>query len=267
MLRLIAVIILAGAFWAGLSGQAERWILFPFDPTRVSPAEAGARGLTEVEFSSDGETLIVWIKPAKPGKPVIVYLHGNAGNLAVRAGRFRKFTDRGYGVVALGYRGSSGSTGTPTAENVDGDVARLFAALPKLVGRARVVVYGESLGTGVAVAMNTGLSGQDRIAAMVLEAPYTAILDIGRQQYPSYASLWDQLPERWPTKLRIARQTTPLLVLHGTEDDVIPPQMGRAVFEASAAKDKRFYAVKGAGHTDVWQADAQRVLWQFLTRF
>lgn len=272
MLRLLAVLTIGVAIWAGFSGQAERWILFPFDPTRISPETAGEPRLREVEFASAENTLILWTRKPKPGKPVILYLHGNAGNLALRAPRFARFINRGFGVVAVGYPGSSGSTGTPTADGINKDVCAVYLAMPELVGNAPVILYGESLGTGIAVNLSAsvcsdgGVKGGPTSAAMVLEAPFTSVLDVGRAKYPYFEALFDRLPEPYNTQKWIATRSIPLLVLHGTEDEVIPFQMGRAVYEASGAEDKRFFAVKGAGHTDVWQPDAQRALWQFLGR-
>ncbi|MGR3635471.1 MAG: hypothetical protein ACU0BK_06030 [Shimia sp.] len=101
-----------------LAGPAERLLIYPFDKTQVSPADAGLSGITEHALQGGDDTLIVWTSPPRKGKPVIFYLHGNAGNLAARAGRFRRFTDRGYGLIALAYPGSSGSSGTPSQESL-----------------------------------------------------------------------------------------------------------------------------------------------------
>ena len=251
-----------------LTGPLERKMVYPLDPTHVSPAAAGVSKMHEVLFESDGETLVLWVAKQKRDKPVILYFHGNAGNLANRAQRFGEFIKRGYGVVAMAYRGSSGSTGEPSEEAISKDAINVHLALPDLIGSAPVIYYGESLGTGVAIATaSRNETSATNPVAIVLEAPYTSIPDIAKLLYPKLGSMAGVMQNNWDTKSHIQHVTTPLLVLHGTKDQLIPIEMGREVFARSPAKDKTFYAVKGAGHTNVWQQDAQKVLYRFLGRF
>lgn len=112
----------------------ERQSLYPFNPTRVSPA-AVLLGLKERPIKIGGETIVTWVGQPRPKKPVIVYFHGNAGNLASRAGRFRRFRARGYGIIAMAYRGSSGSTGLPSEAAIISDARDLMAKLPDLLGQ------------------------------------------------------------------------------------------------------------------------------------
>ncbi|HHS93833.1 MAG TPA: alpha/beta hydrolase, partial [Rhodobacterales bacterium] len=184
----------------------------------------------------------------------VLYFHGNAGNLAVRAGRFNAFHKRGYGIVAAGYRGSSGSTGTPGETALIDDARTLAASL-----HGPVVYYGESLGAALAIA----LAETDPPAALVLEAPFTSLADMSAHLYGSPA-LVRLLKSRWPSLARIAQVSAPLLILHGAQDSLVPPAQGRALLNAAASPEKRLYLVEGAGHTNVWQPDAQRVLFAFL---
>lgn len=267
MARLTAFVLLfVGVLALGANG--ERLLLYHFDPTRVAPAEAGLPNVQEV--TRDG--LVLWTAAPARGKPTILYFHGNAGNLANRAGRFRAFLARGYGLVAMAYPGSSGSTGPQQADAIQKQAEALYRTLPGLVGSGPVILYGESLGTGVAVAL-TASTAADEVkgigppVAMVLEAPYTSILDIGRQAYPALDPLFDVLPDRWISRRWIANRDIPLLILHGTNDQVVPFEMGQTLYDLSAAKDKTLIAVPGAGHQNIWQPDAQRALYRFLARF
>lgn len=253
MMRLLAALALIGLGLFATSGALERAVLYPFDPTRGEPPA----GLAESTLTTpDGATLVVWSAPPAPGKPTILYFHGNAGNLALRDGRFSAFHKRGYGIVTAGYRGSSGSTGTPSESALISDARALAATL-----HGPVVYYGESLGAALAIA----LAKTDPPTALVLEAPFASLADMSAHLYGSPA-LARLLKSRWPSLERITRVSAPLLILHGAQDSLVPPAQGRALLNAAASPDKRLYLVEGAGHTNVWQPDAQRVLFAFLGR-
>ncbi len=267
-LKIIGIISVLAFGFFGLTGRGERMMLYPFDATQISPATAGVSKMHEVLFETGGETLVLWVAKPKADKPTILYFHGNAGNLANRAPRFQTFTKRGFGVVAMAYRGSSGSTGTPSQQDIITDAVNVYMSMPQLVGDGTVIFYGESLGTGVAVlSASSKTVSQHTPAAIVLEAPYTSITDVARHAYPQLGSAVNVLQDKWPTKDWIGGLDIPLLVLHGAKDALIPIEMGRDVFELSPATDKVFHAVKGAGHNNVWQPQAQAALLRFLSRF
>ncbi len=241
---LFLFLIIAGlAGWAGASGFAERWAIYPFNPAQMSPADAGAPNMhAQTLTTQDGETLIVWVARPKRGKPVILYFHGNAGNLGNRASRFTQLIKRGYGIVAPAYRGSSGST--------------------------NIVIYGESLGTGVSVVTATALTNDDiRPTAMVLESPYLSIPEVARHLYPQLSVLVDVLKNQWDTKSAVPALKAPLLVLHGADNAMIPPAHGQQVHALAGSKDKVFFKVPGATHNTVWTIEGQRRLYRFLARF
>jgi len=268
MLKTIGIIGVLAVGFLGLTGPTERMMVYPFDRAQISPANAGVPKMREVLFESGGETLVLWVAKPNAGKPTILYFHGNAGNLANRAPRFATFMGHGFGVVAMAYRGSSGSTGTPSQQDIIKDAVNVYMSMPKLAGDSTVIFYGESLGTGVAIlTASTKTVSEMPPAAMVLEAPYTSIPDVARHAYPQLGSAVGVLKNIWPTKDWIGQLNIPLLVLHGAEDPLIPIGMGREVFDLSPATDKAFFAVKGAGHNNVWQPEALEVLFRFLSRF
>lgn len=256
MLRLGAVAALIGAAFIVATGWLERTVIYPFDPRRTAPPA----GFAETRLpAGDGEVLVVWSARPAPGQPTLLYFHGNGGNLAVRARRFAAFTARGYGLVAAGYRGSSGSTGTPCETALIADAGTLADALPGLVGPGERVYYGESLGAAVAIA----LAERRPPDALVLEAPFASLAEMSRAVYGTAAPA-RLARSRWPSRARIARVTAPLYILHGALDPLVPPEQGRAVYDAAASAQKTFDLVAGAGHVDVWQPDAQRRLFAFL---
>ena len=138
---------------------------------------------------------------------MIVYFHGNAGNLADRAQRFKLLLKRGYGLVALGYRGSSGSEGSPSEGAITSDALLLIQNLPTFVGNMKgrkIIYYGESLGTGVAI--KTSLTHLPD--ALVLEAPYKSIVELAAQQMPIFP-IRTVLDERWNSIKNISTINAP----------------------------------------------------------
>lgn len=275
LLRLGVVFCALALATVAFGHMAERWIFYPFDATEIAPAEANLPDITAIRFDNDSQSLVAWVAPPKPGKPVIFYLHGNAGNLAARAGRFQRFLNRGYGLFAPAYRGSSGSSGTPdeAALTWDAETAyhALFAEMPALNAQ-RVVIYGESLGTAVALSLVTSPAmhpekGYGPPAGVILEAPFTSIPDLAEHHYPGTRALAERLETQWPSLTRVAHLTVPLLVIHGSDDTLIPTQMGRQITSAAPSEYKRFHLVKGAGHTDLWRTDTLPHLWRFVDQF
>src|SRR6185437_13025554 len=152
----------------------QRSLIFPIPPVGCSsPASAGFPQAEEhVLTTSDGEKVIVWHVPAKPGHPVVLFFHGNGDFLAGRVARFRGITADGTGLVALSYRGYAGSTGTPSEQGLLNDAAAACAFTAERYKANQIVVWGFSLGTGVAVAVD------HPIGTLILEAPYTSIADV-----------------------------------------------------------------------------------------
>ncbi|MFK7752917.1 MAG: alpha/beta hydrolase [Sedimentitalea sp.] len=255
-----ALILTAVFALAGFLGfdTIEAKLVYPFDPTEVSPRQAGLDQVTAHRLQRGDVSLVVWTAPAQPGKPVIFYLHGNAGNLHARAGRFARFLARGYGLVAPAYRGSSGSGGTPSQPIIIEDVRAVWNHFNN--DRQNTVIYGESLGTGVGI-----LALGDR-APMLLEAPYTSIADVARNSYSGIDPIIPFMKNTWQSIDFANNVINPVMIIHGTKDTLIPIEQGRLLFDAIPAPDKLFRAVPGAGHTDLWRSDVLPDMWRFLER-
>ena len=160
----------------------QRRLLFMPDPSRPDLGPARSLGVrAETLRTTDGLALLAWYLPPPAGRPVILYLHGNGGNLANRIPRLLAFAKAGWGVLMPEYRGYGGNPGEPSAEGFDLD-ARAAAAFLDTAGipPARWVMYGESIGTGVAVR----LAAERPIGALILESPYTSITAIARRRFP-----------------------------------------------------------------------------------
>lgn len=265
LILVVLLLTLAGGGWLSLA-KIERSAVYPFDPTRVSPAAAGLGVMRETTLKSLGQSLVVWVAPPQEDQPVILYFHGNAGNLAMRATRFRQFIKRGYGVIAPAYRGSSGSTGHPSETALSRDARQIWRQLDHLLPGTpadRVIVYGESLGTGVALKL---LATPDipPPAAVVLEAPFTSLPEVVRHVYPQMIPLIPRMKNIWHSAEHARALRVPLLILHGTEDQLIPIAQGRKVLANAGSSQKQLVAVSGAGHVDIWQYSELAALWNFL---
>ena len=255
------LIVVAVGYACGLAAMflLQRSFLFPIPTTeRIAPQAAGFPEAEEhVLTTADGEKVIVWHVPAKPGRPVILYFHGNGDFLAGFFGRFRELIVDGTGVIALSYRGYAGSTGQPSERGLLQDAATAYAFTMDRYSANRIVVWGFSLGTGVAVALAARPIGK-----LILEAPYTSTADVA-------ASLFWFMPVRlvmrdqFRSDQRIARVTVPLLIMHGSNDHAIPIVFGERLF-ALAREPKQFVRFPGGGHENLSSFGAIETAREFI---
>ena len=237
---LLALIVVLGA------PGVERSLMYLADPTYTKPEDAGLVGVSEETLeTADGEKIIVWYSPPAPGQLTLLYLHGNAGTLADRAERIANYQQLGRGVCIMSYRGYSGSTGRPSERlNVADAVMTYDALLAWGTERDDIIAYGESIGSGIAVQL-----GRERpLAGIILDAPYTSIVDVAEICYP-YLPARRLMRDRYETLHHLKHVDAPMLVVHGEADRVIPVEMGRKV-AASATGPVEIVTFPEAGHTD-----------------
>ena len=225
----------------------QRALLYPIPQTgRTAPAAAGFAEAQEVIVTTrDGEKVIVWHVPPKSGRPVVIFFHGNGEVLAWRVQRFRALIADGTGLVAVSFRGYGGSTGAPTEQGLLEDGAAAYGFTAAAYAPERIVPWGYSLGSGVAVAIATA----QPVGGLILEAPYTSITDIAASAYPLFPVRW-LLRDRFHSDERIGRLTAPLLVMHGERDAVIAAAFGRRLYELAPGR-KRFVAFERGTHVDL----------------
>lgn len=244
----ILAVVLGALLYLG-SSALQQFLIYHPDHRRITPIEVGLNGVEEVELNTpDGNTLIAWFAQASAGQPTVLYFHGNAGGLAGRGLRLQRLNDAGFGVLILSYRGYSGSTGRPTERDNVADGKRAFNYLVEEKGLSAddIFLFGESLGTGVAVQVAAAKAP----AGVILDAPYTSMLDLAHLHYPYLPAGW-LLKDRYETKRYIGKMKSALLIVHGDQDQVIPDAMGRAVFKAAeGAQSKQFIMLSGVGHLD-----------------
>lgn len=243
----------------GLLYWRQDRMLFPATPVRTSPEAAGLGDLVrEIALRTpDGETLLGWWRPPEPGRALLVYLHGNGGSLLNRAERARALLRDGRGLLLVSYRGYSGSTGTPSEAGllVDADTIYRFASS---YAPARLVLYGESLGSGVAV----DLASRRPVGGVILDAPFTSVTDVAQRLFP-WLPVAPLLRTRFRSVDRVAAIGAPLLILHGEKDALIPIDLGERLFVA-ASEPKRFVRLPDADHVSVLEHGGLATVRAFL---
>ena len=256
---LITVLVGYGAILT-LAYFKQRALQYFPDPTRTTPAGAGLPQAEEVELAtSDGERVIVWHVAPHGERPVVVYFHGNGGALAWRADRFRRIVADGNGLIALSYRGYGGSTGQPSEAGLLRDAEATYAFATARYPAERLVLYGESLGTGVAVA----LAAEHKVGKVILEAPFTSAVDVGAAAYP-FLPVRLLMHDRFHSDERIGKVTAPVLVLHGTRDTVVPIAYGERLYALITAP-KKFVRLTDGHHSDLDSYGAPAAVRAFLT--
>jgi hypothetical protein len=256
------VVVLAGGYLAGLGFlyARQRDMLFPIPPVgRTAPEAAGLAGAEEhVLDTSDGEKVIIWHVPAKPGRPVVLFFPGNGDFLAGRVSRFKGIIADGTGLVALSYRGYAGSSGAPSEQGLLRDAAAAYVFTAARYAAERIVVWGFSLGTGVAVAV----ASQHPVGKLILEAPYTSTADVAASEF-WFVPVRLLMRDQFHSDERIARVTAPLLVMHGSSDPAIPIAFGERLF-ALANKPKKFVRFPDGGHDNLDQFGAIEAARRFI---
>jgi fermentation-respiration switch protein FrsA (DUF1100 family) len=220
-------------------------IYFP-DPHIPKLIQFHAEDMSIIKLhTKDNLELTAWYKAANKGKPTVLYLHGNAGHIGYRMPVIRPFIDRGYGVLLLEYRGYGGNPGKPSEKGLYLDAEAGIAFLIQHgVASNRLVIYGESLGTGVA----TYLTTQYPACALVLQTPFTSLVNLAHFHYPFiFIKSWD----RFESIDRMKQINIPLLVLHGKRDSIVPYEEGVAIFNA-ANEPKKMLTFDDKNHNDLW---------------
>jgi len=205
------------------------------------------KGLTQIVVTtSDREMIKAYWRPPVRGMPVIISFHGNAATPQYYADRFagKPWSDRGYGVLAVTYRGYPGSTGKPSESGLLDDGRAAYDFVRQTVPDSQIVVHGHSLGSGVAVA----IAAERSVLALILDAPFTSLEDVVADRFPGMPTfmLFDTF--RSDERLKDVK-TEKIFVTHGTSDTVIPFGLGKRL--ASLRTDVTFYVIPGGGHFDI----------------
>jgi len=241
----------------------QRALMYYPDDTIPDPREHDVPDMTAVRIplGDSVESLAWWCPPRDPGRPVVVYFHGNAGHIGERGYKARMIIDAGCGVLLAGYRYNAGAGGAPSeaALLADGATAMRYV-LDRGYALDQIVLYGESLGSGIAVA----LAAAHDVGGLILETPYSSIAEVAQARYwftPAKWLIWD----KFDSMARIGRVRAPILLFHGTADTTIPIRFARRLHE-SASEPKEAHFLPGGAHTDLYDLGAGNLVIDFLKR-
>ena len=238
----------------GLLFFAQRKILFPA-PTQLA---AVREGMERVEIP--GGTFLLW-KNVKGGGPVVVHFHGNGEQVGSLSWLAEAWAERGVSFAAIEYPGYPGAAGAPSEDSI---IEASEAALTHLTGamkidRSRLVLEGQSIGTGVAM----NLAAKDWGTKLILLSPYTSLPAVAAKAFP-WLPTGMLMRDRFDSASRAAGIKVPTWIVHGTADAVIPLELGQSLSKSIAGAT--FLEVTGAGHNDLWDREStQEAIFTFVT--
>ena len=238
---------------------AQRSMMYFPETAHTAPAQAGLPEAEEVTLkASDGVPLVAWHVAPRDGKPVIFYFHGNGGALRYRVERFHKLISDGIGLVAVEYRGYGGSGGSPSEPGLiaDGEAGYAFAAARYKT--QQLVLWGESLGSAVAVR----LAAEKPVARVILEAPFTSAAAVADLRY-WYLPIRLLMKDQYRSDEYIGHVAAPVLILHGAHDRIVPFAMGMRMFELTKAP-KHIVRFLDGDHEDLDANGALHAVGRFL---
>ena len=241
-LVVVGIVVLAWMFQRAL-------IYFPFGDA-PGPREVGLARAEVVTFpTADGLTLRGWFIPSADSPPTytVLVLNGNAGNRAYRAPLAAALQEQGHQVLLFDYRGYGGNAGTPTEDGLRSDAraARRYLVERGDVDASRLIYFGESLGTALAIR----LAAEFPSAGVILRSPFPSLVEVGKTHYP-FLPVGLLLQDRFMSLDDIQRVTCPVLVLAGDRDRIIPLEHSRRLYEA-VTSPKEFVIMTGADHNDI----------------
>lgn len=240
-------------------------LFFPVKPIAVLPSQSEIP-YEEVRFrNEEGLLLHGWFFPGKIPRRTLLFCHGNAGNIGDRLEKIKFLYRIGWNIFIFDYRGYGGSEGSPTIKGLQRDTDAAYRWLVSgkettKIPPEQIILWGESLGGALA----TDLAARENIGGLILQSTFTSLHDIGKKHYPFVPS--SLVPDVYRSIDTIRKIRTPLLVVHGTEDETVPFGMGRQLYE-SAPHPKRFYEIKGGHHNDctaVGKGEYLRQIEEFL---
>lgn len=258
MLKLILVVAAAYALLVAIAFFAQKSLLYlPNTPGReltASPSEIGLDYEDVAIVTGDGLSLHGWYVPA-PSSRVLLFFHGNAGNISHRLASIRQFHSLGLSILIIDYRGYGESEGEPSESGLqrDAEAAWRYLTETRKAAPENIVLFGRSLGGSVAA----WLAARTQPRALIVESAFTSVPDIAQEVYP-----W--LPARWLSRMQHATRGyvrevhCPVLVIHSRNDEIIPYHHGERIF--AAANEPRALLTIAGSHNDSFVGDEEGYL-------
>jgi fermentation-respiration switch protein FrsA (DUF1100 family) len=231
----------------------HRFLFFPESHIYYTPDQFGLMYEDIFYQTEDGETINAWYVPTSPDAPVVIFCHGNAGNISHRLPNIRLLSSWGVSTFIFDYRGFGQSTGEITEEGMYLDAlgAYRFLTEDRGIDSERLVPFGRSMGGPVAV----DLAARIDPPCLVVESTFTRLSELVKSVYPDMG-LETQLTMEFNAEEKIEKVGCPVLFIHGDMDDIVDYRLGRALFE-KAGEPKRFYTISGAMHNDTFDVGGE----------
>jgi len=246
LLPIILILIVAGIIFYPL---IENSIVFhPDRQLDDSPAHWDLF-YKDIQFlTPGGQSLHGWFFPLSEKSPVLIFCHGNAGNISHRIENVKFLVSKGISVFLFSYRGYGKSSGRPSEQGIyiDGIAAYDYLTKVEKISPDRIAIFGRSLGGSVAIEVAL----QRKATCLIIESTFTSIKDMART-IPLFFIFSPFLPHHYNNISKIANVSIPKLILHGDNDNIVPFSMGKKLF-AQAIEPKFFLPIQGAGHNDTY---------------
>jgi fermentation-respiration switch protein FrsA (DUF1100 family) len=245
---LISVTLAIGLFFLFLRYIEFRTIFYPTKEVTSFPDRAGL-DFQDVFFkAAQNVELNGWFVPSKDAKYTVLFCHGNAGNISHRIEKLKFFNELGCNVFIFDYEGYGKSQGKPSEANLYRDARAAYEyLLSRGIAQDQVIGYGESIGGAVIV----DLASRQTMKAVILDSTFTSVRDMTRYAYP-FLPYWI-FSSRFDSEAKIRNIKVPKLIIHSQDDEIVPFQMGRKLFEASA-QPKEFLKVQGGHNSNFFES-------------
>ncbi|MEN1785103.1 MAG: alpha/beta fold hydrolase [Bacteroidota bacterium] len=212
--------------------------------------------------TEDGEQLNALHFKRESPKGIVLYFHGNAGDLSRWGEVAEAFINRGFEVIIMDYRSYGKSTGKPTEDNLFKDAQRFYDHTLQRYAQEDIIIYGRSLGAAIA----THLAANNHPRQLILETPFYNLLDVAKGRFP-FLPVKRLLRYQFASDKHILKVASPIAIFHGTEDAVVPFESGHKLYQIIPNKNKHFFKIPGGRHNDLSDYDGfQRGIDQVLSQ-
>jgi len=244
----LLVVLLGVGFCLSYPRIENFFVFFPDRDFHATPADWGLT-VEEASFEAeDGTRLHGWFFSLDNNAPIILFSHGNAGNISHRLENVKLLLDQGLRVFIYDYRGYGRSGGRPSERGIyqDGLAAYDYLISHKKISPDCIISFGRSLGAAAAIE----IAMRREVRSLIVESAFTSTRDMAKQMF-LFQLLWPTLPANYNNLKKIKSIHVPKFIIHGEADEMVPFSMGQRLYGAAPAP-KSFYPIPRAGHNDTY---------------
>lgn len=245
---ILLAVFLGSVFYLFYPRIEDFFVFFPDRSLEATPADWGLNAENVAFEAMDGTRLHGWFFPLHGNSPVILFSHGNAGNISHRLENAKLLLDQGLQVFIYDYRGYGRSAGSPSEKGIyqDGLAAYDYLVSRRKLPPERIISFGRSLGAAVAIE----IAMRREVRSLIIESAFTSTQEMAKRMF-LFQLLSPFLPASYNNLEKIKAIHAPKFIIHGKDDDIVPFSMGQKLYGA-APDPKSFYPIAGAGHNDTY---------------